>query len=418
MNPVIIFLVIVFLITVVVAWWLVRPLLRAGTAEDMSGRRNVEALQVESRELSRDHQLGLMNEASFNEATRELESRVLDEAALTKASAPLPRYKKTAITLGVLLPIFTLTSYLAIGTPQGIVAEIVRPSAAAAESQMDELFRVAEEKLKAEPNDAKGWYLLARAKASVGQFDGAITAYEKVVALTPNDADAWADFADAAAGKSEGKMAGKPLELVTRALALDSKQPKALLLRGTHEIQSNQLDAATKTFTLAKSVVDPTTGFAQIADNALKDIAARGGSGANAATGSNTTMNDVSGAPLLRINVALADATRNILTTDVAKNTAAIFIIIRAVNVDRGPPLAAKKLTLNELDKPITITANDAMVGAAGLSAGAEVSVTARLSVGGQPTPQAGDWQSAKRAVKLGSNTDATLLIDQSVTPN
>jgi cytochrome c-type biogenesis protein CcmH len=418
MNPVIIFLVIVFLITVVVAWWLVRPLLRAGTAEDMSGRRNVEALQVESRELTRDHQLGLMNEASFNEATRELESRVLDEAALTKASAPLPRYKKTAVTLGVLLPIFTLTSYLAIGTPQGIVPEIVRPSAAAAESQMDELFRVAEEKLKAEPNDAKGWYLLARAKASVGQFDGAITAYEKVVALTPNDADAWADFADAAAGKSEGKMAGKPLELVTRALALDSKQPKALLLRGTHEIQSNQLDAATKTFTLAKSVVDPTTGFAQIADNALKDIAARGGSGANAATGSNTTMNDVSGTPLLRINVALADTAKNILTTDVAKNTAAIFIIIRAVNVDRGPPLAAKKLTLNELDKPITITANDAMVGAAGLSAGAEVSVTARLSVGGQPTPQAGDWQSAKRAVKLGSNTDATLLIDQSVTPN
>ncbi len=413
MNPVLIFLVIVSLMTVIVAWWLVRPLLRTGTAQDTSGVRNVEALQVESRELTRDHQLGLMNDASFSEATRELESRVLDEAALTKGSSILPRYKKTAITLGVLLPIFTLTSYLAIGTPQGMVPEIVRPSAAAAESQMDELFRVAEEKLKAEPNDAKGWYLLARAKASVGQFDGAISAYEKVVALTPNDADAWADFADAAAGKSEGKMAGKPLELVTRALALDGKQPKALLLRGTHEIQSNQLDAAAKTFTLAKSVVDPSTGFAQIADNALKDIAARGGPAMNVTE--SAVKRDVAGAPLLRINATLADVAKNALSTDAAKNTAAVFIIIRAAGVDRGPPLAAKKLALSELTKPIVITANDAMVGAAGLSAGTEVSVTARLSISGQPTPQAGDWQSVKRAVKLGGDTDTALLIDQPI---
>ncbi len=416
MNPVLIFLVIVSLITVLVAWRLVRPLLRTGTAQDTSGVLNVEALQVESRELTRDHQLGLMNDASFSEATRELESRVLDEAALTKASTTLPRYKKTAVTLGLLLPIFTLTSYLAIGTPQGMVPEVVRPSAAAAESQMDELFRVAEEKLKAEPNDAKGWYLLARAKASVGQFDGAISAYEKVVALTPNDADAWADFADAAAGKSEGKMAGKPLELVTRALVLDGKQPKALLLRGTHEIQSNQLDVAAKTFTLAKSVVDPSTGFAQIADNALKDIAARGGPAMNVTE--SAVKREVTGAPLLRINLTLADTAKNVLSTDGAKNTAAVFIIIRAAGVDRGPPLAAKKLTLSELTKPIVITANDAMVGAAGLSSGTEISVAARLSISGQPTPQAGDWQSVKRAVKLGGDTDTALLIDQPVSPN
>jgi cytochrome c-type biogenesis protein CcmH len=429
-NPVIIFLVLIFFVTLIVAWWLVRPLLRVGVTDDTSASRNVEALQVESRELTRDHRLGLLNDASFSEATSELERRVLHEAQAAGANTMMPRYKKTAITVLILLPIFALTSYLAIGTPQGILPELARPAAAQAESQMDELFRVAEEKLKAEPNDAKGWYLLARAKASVGQFEGAIAAYEKVVALTPTDSDAWADFADAAAGKSEGKMAGKPMELVGRALALDAKQPKALLLRGTHEIQVNQLDAAAKTFTLAKSVVDPTTGFAQIADNALKDIAARGGPAAVADSSSSTSVSStektkplertttVANAPLLRVATTLAASAKSAVATDVAKGNAAVFLIIRAAGVDRGPPLAAKKLTLDEFTQPVVFTANDAMVGAAGLASGAEVSVTARLSISGQPTPQAGDWQSTKQTVKLGSNADTALVIDQRVVPN
>ena len=47
---------------------------------------------------------------------------------------------------------------------------------------------------------------------------------------------------------------------------------KALLLRGTHEMQRNDFAAAEKSFTLAKSQVDPKSGFAQIADNALADV--------------------------------------------------------------------------------------------------------------------------------------------------
>lgn len=428
MNPVIVFLLLIFLITIAVAWWLVRPLLRAGIAEDVSGARNVEALQVEARELTRDHGLGLLNDASLAEAKDELETRVLAEAHGGGMTSTMPSYKKTAILLGALLPILTLTSYLAIGTPQGLIPAMVRVNtqtdAPQNESQMDELFRVAEERLKAQPNDAKGWHLLARAKASIGQFDSAIAAYEKVVALTPNDADAWADYADAAAGKSEGKMAGKPLELVNRALAVDAKQPKALLLRGTHEIQINQLDAATKTFTLARSLVEPSTGFAQIADNALKDIAARGGANvANASTTTNAadpaSVVTPAASSLLRATVTLGDSARAATASDDTMRNAAVFIIVRAEGAERGPPLAAKKLTLNDLTKPITITTSDAMIGGAGLAAGTQVTVSARLSLNGQPTPQTGDWQSAKLPIQLGGSAAAlTLLIDQPVTTN
>jgi len=39
-------------------------------------------------------------------------------------------------------------------------------------------------------------------------------------------------------------MDGKPIELINKSLALDGKNIKALLLRGTWELQKNDLAAA------------------------------------------------------------------------------------------------------------------------------------------------------------------------------
>jgi cytochrome c-type biogenesis protein CcmH len=424
MNPVITFLVVAALLTIVVAWWLLRPLWRSRVGDDVSAARNVEALRIEMSELQRDRALGLLNDASFAEAERELEARVLRESAITATVGNTPRYKKSAIAIATLLPIFALGGYIAIGTPQGLIAQEVRPDPKEAESQMDELFRVAEERLKAEPNDAKGWYLLARAQASVGRFPEAMRSYEKLTTLTPNDADMWADYADAAAGATQGTMAGKPLDLLKKALAIDPKQPKALLLRGTHEMQINDLAAAEKTFTLAKSVSEPNTGFAQIAENALKDIAARGGSSAVASSDKVGATNvapsalPASAAPvatnaaLANLSITLSDEARAALTK---ASGASIFVIVRTAGVERGPPLAAKKLAPGDLSKPITLAASDAMIGGGGLAAGAKVDVSARLSMSGQPTPQPGDWQSAKQSATLAGETKISIRIDQAV---
>jgi hypothetical protein len=54
------------------------------------------------------------------------------------------------------------------------------------------------------------------------------------------------------------------------------------------------------------------------------------------------------------------------------------------------------------------------MIGGAGLKAGADVALQARLSLTGQPMAQAGDWQSAKASAKLPSAA-LTLVIDQPV---
>ena len=425
MNPALLFLIIVAVITALVVWIVLRPLLAkrtvTNTANNASGQSNVDALRIELSEARRDQKLGLLSEASLAEAERELETRVLSESQQA-ANPSAPRYKRTAISLGVLLPVLAVGGYAAVGSPAAVVPEIVRPAPVAqsagssqADQQMDELFKLAEERLSNEPNDVKGWLLLARAKASVGMFDGAIKAYEKAATLDPKDSEMWSDYADSAAGMAQGKMDGRPIELINKSLALDGKNIKALLLRGTWEIQKNDLPAAEKSFTLAKSLTEPNSGFAQIADNALGEIKSRQGGtpvtagGAAATTSAATTPAAAPDAALATVTLKLSTEARKAATP-----TAAVFLIVRAAGAERGPPLAAKKLALADAEKPIALTAADAMIGGAGVKAGADVVLQARLSLTGQPMAQAGDWQSAKLNAKLPSAA-LTLAIDEPV---
>lgn len=422
MNPGLTFLVLIVVFVAAVTWWLLRALKKDRQRASANVRTtNVEALRIERSELDRDRKLGLLTDQAHTEAVAELEVRVLREAELDRATPvvnPVKRSLWASGSFAVLLPLTAIGMYFVLGAPQAVIPEVVRPDTAKQESQMDELFRVAEERLKAEPNDAKGWYLLARAKASIGRFDDAMKDYEKLVALTPNDADAWADYADAAAGAAEGKMEGKPIELIAKALAIDPKQPKALLLKGTHEIQRNDLSAAEKTFTLAKSVSEPSTAFAQIAENALKDIAARRAGVGSSATAAASASSDATAAAsasaaLAAVTVTLSDEAKRAATS--APN-AALFIIVRAPDRDTGPPLAAKKIAASAIGStPITLSAGDAMIGGSGLAVGTDVVLEARLSLGGQPQAQPGDFRSAKQRIKLGDSVKLTLAVAEKV---
>ena len=432
MNPALLFLVIVAVITAVVLWIVLRPLLAKrpimSKSANASGQSNIDALRIELAEARRDQKLGLLSEASLAEAERELETRVLAESQ-SAANPAAPRYKRTAIALGCLLPVLAVGGYAAVGSPAAVVPEIARAAPASpvaqsqaqpqaqsqAEVQMDELFKLAEERLNKEPNDVKGWLLLARAKASVGMFDGAIKAYEKAAAIDPKDSDMWADYADSAAGMAQGKMDGKPIELINKSLALDDKNIKALLLRGTWALQKNDLAAAEKSFTLAKSVSEPNSGFAQIADNALGEITSRRG-GTPTVVAPATGASPLASAPSSAPDAVLATVTLQ-LSADARKAASpasAVFLIVRAAGAERGPPLAAKKLALADAGKPIVLTAADAMIGGAGLKPGADVVLQARLSLTGQPMAQAGDWESSKTNGKLPSAA-LTVAIDQPV---
>ena len=98
-----------------------------------------------------------------------------------------------------------------------------------------------------QPRDARGWVLLARRHAEAERFQAAADAYEKALALpskVPNDPAVWCEYADALGMTQEGKLAGKPRQLIDHALSLKADHPRALEMAGSAEYELGDYAAA------------------------------------------------------------------------------------------------------------------------------------------------------------------------------
>lgn len=89
------------------------------------------------------------------------------------------------------------------------------------------------EKLKAKPDDANGWRMLARSYETLRRFDQAVDAYQHLLKLTPNDSAAMVDYAVTLAMSSGQSLSGEPERIINRALEIDPGNLQALALAGS-----------------------------------------------------------------------------------------------------------------------------------------------------------------------------------------
>ncbi len=155
------------------------------------------------------------------------------------------------------VPLLAGLIYWKIGSPQAVS---VAPPASMPPAQMDntaampgnghemgDLEAMAEKlaaKLEKSPDNGDNWALLARTYVEVKQHDKAVGAFEKAANLIQNDAQLLADYADALAMTNQSKFDEKSKGLVDKALQIDAKNPKALLLAGTIAFNEAQYQKA------------------------------------------------------------------------------------------------------------------------------------------------------------------------------
>ncbi|MDP2102392.1 MAG: tetratricopeptide repeat protein [Methylotenera sp.] len=89
------------------------------------------------------------------------------------------------------------------------------------------------QKLKANPDNADGWILLARTYVKLQRYEEALQAFERASALRPKAPQLMADYADALATSNQGQFDQKSEDLVNQALVIDPAHAKALMLKGT-----------------------------------------------------------------------------------------------------------------------------------------------------------------------------------------
>ena len=111
----------------------------------------------------------------------------------------------------------------------------------------------------------------------------------------------------------------------------------------------------------------------------------------------------------IRVTVDISDEARAAVPAN-----ALVFVLARALD---GPPmpLAVQRLVVSQL--PATVVLDDSMAMAAGASLGGvdAVTLTARVSLSGQPMAQSGDWQAQVHGVATRGASEQHLTISEQV---
>jgi cytochrome c-type biogenesis protein CcmH len=124
------------------------------------------------------------------------------------------------------------------------------------------------------PDDANGWMRAARLQVMLNHGPEAVADYRRVAALRPNDAEVLADLADLLAATGNGGLAGEPIQLVERALAIDPNQVKALALKGTWAMSQRDFRTALGAWNQAVKVAPPGDPIAQYLRGQLDEMRA------------------------------------------------------------------------------------------------------------------------------------------------
>lgn len=127
-------------------------------------------------------------------------------------------------------------------------------------------------KLEANPDDAQGWQLLARAYLVMNRPADAVKAYNRILPVVKKNPDLMGDYVEALAGS--GDMVGART-WVNKALQLDAKNPKNLFLAGGLAFEQGNYPEAIRYWEKSLKLVEPNSKEAQFIQENIAEAKSR-----------------------------------------------------------------------------------------------------------------------------------------------
>ena len=209
-------------------WPLGRRLAPAGAGADVAVYRDQLA------ELDRDRVAGLIGIREAEAARTEIGRRLLsaaDASEVERTSTPAGanrRRRAAALAALILLPAGAAVLYGTLGSPQLPGAPLAERVQALRESQpLLALVAQVEAHLAANPQDGRGWEVLAPVYLRLGRFEDAVTARRNALRLLGATAVREADLGEALVLAANGVVTEEARATFERALALDASEFKA-----------------------------------------------------------------------------------------------------------------------------------------------------------------------------------------------
>ncbi|MCO5156926.1 MAG: c-type cytochrome biogenesis protein CcmI [Aquamicrobium sp.] len=235
---------------------LLLPLARRNAALADDSGFDVAVYRDQLAELDRDAARGAISETEAAEARAEIGRRILKASAPVETQAAekprgqgFSRVGRLVASAAVLaVPLASWGIYAAIGSP-GLPAQPLsaRLDKNPAENTIFELVARAERHLEANPEDGRGWEVIAPIYQRIGRYQDAATAYGNAIRLTGSTAAREIGLGEALTAASGGAITAEARGAFERALALEPRNPKARFLTAAalaHEGRSAEAAAA------------------------------------------------------------------------------------------------------------------------------------------------------------------------------
>ena len=399
------FALIAALLLVVVLVIILRPLLRSekSTAEDealaSSDQReaNLDIYREQLADLEHDRVEGSLAEADYLAARGELQRRLLDEVQPDSGVRLKRGGRGAAYVLLLALPLLSVAGYLILGRPQALDPASTQPRMN--EQQIDSMLVQLEQKLKAKPDDHKGWVMLARSYKVLGRFAEAAQAYSHGGPLLEGDSTLLADYAEVLA-QANRKFDGKPMELIAAALKIDPAEPQALFLAGAAASERRDFAAVVdywgRLLPQLEAGSEEAKSLGEAGDKARAIVEGKVGTAEPTAQAPET----VSGEVALSGKVAAQ-----------AKPDDLLFVFARP---DEGSRMPLAVVRAKVADLPLQFSFDDSMALSGGqkISDLGTISIEARVAKAGKAQSSSGDLFGIVKGVKPGTR-DVKVVIDQ-----
>lgn len=276
-----------------------------------------------------------------------------------------------------------------------LLAQLDAPPVPSSED-IDKMIGQLEQKMLEEPDNATGWTMLGRSYMMLKRFPEAVSALDKALALTPEDPELMLSLADAIAMTSEGKMAGRPQELVDQALNVSPNNPKALWLAGMTAREANNNEKAIGYWQTLLPLIADDAGSTQEVQALIVEAGGTVANPSQTAVPASSTINVV-------LKVSLDET---LIANTNPEDT--VFIYVKAAE---GPqmPLAAARKQVKDLPLEITLDESMGMMPQMKMSNFEAYKVGARVSRSGQAKSVSGDFIIEKSPVKAGETIELTI---------
>ncbi|MFS8148622.1 cytochrome C biogenesis protein CycH [Rhizobium sp. R635] len=292
------FWILVAVLTAVVAAVLLYPLLRGAKAAEDNRAGEAAVYRDQLRELDRDLDSGLITAEEADYARAEIGRRLIAVSAGEpgQAAKAARHHRFTEAFVLLVLPVLGLCLYLTTGRPdlpsQPLEARLENPG-----NDVAVLIAKAERHLAQNPDDGKGWDVLAPIYFRTMRVEDAQAAYRNAIRLLGPSPVRLDGLAETLMAVSDGVVTQEVRQALEQSLTLEPNNPRARFYMALSMEQAGQRDEARQAFEALAKQSPPDAPWLPLVS---EHIAANGGApaklDADPAAPGNPTQDDVAAA--------------------------------------------------------------------------------------------------------------------------